>query len=151
MAHELYYKTDARHLGSVAIRRWEEISKLLPLLVDFVNGAQHQEWGPGVTRDVLLFASGATAPQLPPPEQYRPHVAPFELQRMLSEEWLGLNEIYVYEAAEWNRLFAWCNFLAVRDGAFELYRPLVEALHLYLAGLSEDSDEPGTGAERPRD
>jgi hypothetical protein len=147
LGHELYYKTDESHIGSVSIRRWEEISKLLPLLVDFVNRAQHKDWGPGVARDVRLFAGGGIAPQVPPPEQNLPHAASFDLPRMLSEERLGLNEVYVYEAAEWDRLFAWCDFLAVRDGAFELYRPLVEALRPYLAGMSDHSPKQGATSD----
>ena len=120
MGHELYYKTDERHIGSVSIRRWQEVSKLLPLLVDFVNRAQQQESGSGVARNVTVFAGGVAAPPAPPPEQNAPLVAPFELQRMLSEERLGFNEIYVHEVAEWHRLFAWCAFLATRDGAFDV-------------------------------
>ena len=69
VGHELYYKTDERHIGSVSIRRWQEVSKLLPLLVDFVNRAQQQESGSGVARNVTVFAGGVAAPPAPPPEQ----------------------------------------------------------------------------------
>jgi hypothetical protein len=56
---------------------------------------------------------------------------------MLSEELLDMNEIRVFEAAEWDRLFARCDFLAERDGAFALYWPLVEVLLPQLAGISQ--------------
>jgi len=137
VAHELYYHPGDRHIGSVSIRRWEEVSKLLPLLVDFVNRAMQKEWRPGLVRDVRVFAGGVTDPQAPPPEQPQPSVGPFALDRMLSDELLDLNEVRVFEAAEWDRLFAWCDFLAERDGAYALYRPLVEVLRPQLAGISK--------------
>jgi hypothetical protein len=133
VGHELFYHPSDRHIGSVSIRRWEEVSKLLPLLVDFLNRAMQKDWRPGVVRDVRVFAGGVTDPPSPPPEKSPPAAGPFALDRMLSEESLEINEIRVFEAAEWDRLFAWCDFLADRDGAIGLYRPLVDVLRPYLA------------------
>ena len=58
LGHEIYYETTERGLWSVSIRRWEEISKMLPLLVDFLNRGMKQEWGKGTVRDVRVFAGG---------------------------------------------------------------------------------------------
>lgn len=137
MGHELYYHPDERHIGNMSIRRWEEVSKLLPLLVDFVNRAMQKDWRPGVARDVRLFAGGVTEPHVPPPDQSQPPTGPFSLEKMLSEELLDLNEVRVFEAAEWDRLFAWCEFLAERDGAYSLYQPLVDLLRPRLAGIGQ--------------
>jgi len=136
VGHELYYQSDNQHIGSISIRRWEESRKLLPLLLDFANRAMQKDWGSGIARDVAVFAGGVSVPQLPPPEEMPPAAEPLSLDRLLSEDWLDLNEIYFYECAEWDRLFAWCDFLARRDGAFGLYRPLVETLRPYLSGVS---------------
>lgn len=38
---------------------------------------------------------------------------------MLSEEWLGINEIYFDDAVEWDRLFAWCDFLGAREARMD--------------------------------
>ena len=115
MGHELYYQPDNRHMGSVSLRRWEEISKLLPLLLDFVNRAMENDWQSGVARDVRVFADGVIEPPLPQAGQPHPALGPFLLERMLSEA-LWTSEIRFFEAAEWNRLFAWCDFLAERMG-----------------------------------
>lgn len=56
---------------------------------------------------------------------------------MISEELLDQNEVLVYEAAEWDRLCAWCEFLSQRDGACALYRPLVEVLRPHLAAIAQ--------------
>jgi hypothetical protein len=137
VGHELFYHLGDRHIGSVSLRRWEEVSKMLPLLVDFVHRAMRKDWRPGVVRDVRVFARGVTDPQAPPPELPPPPAGPFALDRMLSEELLDINEVRVFEAVEWDRLFAWCDFLSERDGAYALYRPLVEVLRPYLAGASQ--------------
>jgi hypothetical protein len=133
----LFYHPGDRHIGSVSLRRWEEVSKLLPLLVDFLNRAMRKDWRPGVVRDVRVFAGGVTDPQAPPLEQHQPAPGPFALERMLSEELLDMNEVRIFEAVEWDRLFKWCDFLAERDGAYALYRPLVEVLRPHLAEISQ--------------
>jgi hypothetical protein len=135
VGHELFYQPGDHHVGSVSLRRWEEVSKLLPLLVDFVNRATHQEWRPGVVRDVRVFEGGGAVPAAPPPDHSQPTGGPFALTRMLSEEFLGRNEVHIFQAAEWDRLFEWCDFLSERDGAYALYQPLVEVLRSRLAGL----------------
>jgi hypothetical protein len=137
VGHELYYYPGERHIGSMSIRRWEEVSKLLPLLVDFVNRAMQKEWRPGTVRDVRLFAGGVTEPPVPAPEQSQPAVGAFSLEQMSSEELLGMNEVRVFEASEWDRLFAWCDFLGNRDGAYALYQPLVEVLRPALGGINQ--------------
>jgi hypothetical protein len=137
VGHELFYHPSDHHIGSVSLRRWEEVSKLLPLLVDFVNRAMQKDWRPGVVRDVRLLAGGVTEPPAPPPEQSPPAAGPFALERMLSEELLDMNEVRIFEAGEWDRLFGWCAFLAERDGAYALYQPLVEVLRPHLAGISQ--------------
>jgi hypothetical protein len=137
VGHELYSDPENLHLGSVSIRRWEEMSKLLPLLIDFVNRAMRKEWREGTVRDVRLLAERVTIPSLPAPDQLQPDGGTFSLERMLSEELLDINEIRISEAAEWGRLIAWCDFLAERDGAFLLYRPLVDVLRPYLADFGQ--------------
>jgi hypothetical protein len=137
VGHELYYHPGDRHIGSMSIRRWEEVSKLLPLLVDFVNRAMQKDWRPGVVRDVRLFAGGMADPQAPPPDRPPPPAGPFAMEQMLSEELLDINEVRVFKADEWDRLFAWCDFLAERDGACSLYRPLVDVLRPHFEGVDQ--------------
>src|ERR1700748_960711 len=98
MGHELYYESESCHIGSVSIRRWEEISKLLPLLIDFVNRAMRKEWRQGTARDIRMLAGAVAAPQLPAPDRPQPADGAFSLERMLSEELLDLNEIRIFEA-----------------------------------------------------
>jgi hypothetical protein len=141
VGHEIYYRTIDRHIGSVSIRRWEEVSKLLPLLVDFLNRAMRKEWGSGTMRDVRLLASGATEPGGPGPDQQKPPVEALSLEQMLSEEEIKMNELIIHKATEWDRLFAWCDFLATRDGAYALYAPVVETLRPYLAGICKEFDD----------
>jgi hypothetical protein len=139
VGHELYYKTDEHHIGNVSIRRWKEISKLIPMLVDFINKAMQKEWNEGTARDVSVFAGGKSVPQIPPPQESPPVAEPLSLNRMLAEERLTLNEIYFNNAGEWNRLLAWCDFLADRDGVLDLYRPLVDWLRLYVSVMSDSA------------
>ena len=56
---------------------------------------------------------------------------------MLSEHDITLNDICIYNAEEWDRFFAWCDFLAPRDGAYALYSPLVETLRPHIAGINK--------------
>jgi hypothetical protein len=134
VGHEIYVQTDEWHVGSVSIGRWAEMSKLLPLLIDFVNRAMHQEWQPGTARNIVVHSGGISIPPIPPPPQELPASGAFQLSRMLSEEWIGSNEIYVLDPAEWLRLLLWCDFLSGRDGAFSFYSPLATAIRTYFGG-----------------
>jgi hypothetical protein len=74
VGRELFYHPGDRHIGSVSLRRWEQVSKLLLLLIDFVNRAMRKDWRPGVVRDVRVFVGGVptrkrrrrTSPSRPP-------------------------------------------------------------------------------------
>jgi len=144
MGHELYYKDREHHIGNISIRRWQEIGKLFPLLVDFVNRAMQIEWASGVVRDVTVFADGLVIPKFPPPDDVPPVTRPFSQEALLSEEWLEANEVFFDNGKEWDRLFAWCDFLAARDGAYGLYRPLVETLRPYLAAATNSLFHEGS-------
>ncbi len=132
MGCELYYQRHEHRLGSLSLRRWNEVRRLLPLLVNFVNEAMADE-----VRDLMVSSSGASEPQCSPPEQLPPEVRPLALADMMSEDRLSQNEIYIDKAEEWDRLFAWCDFLAKREGVvYELYRPLVETIRPCLQGMT---------------
>jgi hypothetical protein len=110
LGYEIFYETNDQHIGSMARGRWHEVGKLLPLLIDYVNRAMTLDWRP------------ATAP------------APlaFDLANMLSLEHVSQDEIYISAASEWGRLFNWCSLLKGRDGAYDLYDPLVLRLRQML-------------------
>jgi hypothetical protein len=56
---------------------------------------------------------------------------------MLNQESIAQKELFILDAAEWKRFFAWCAFLGARDGVFTLYGPLVEALRLHFGVVTE--------------
>jgi len=135
MGHELYYETGDRHIGSMSLRRWDEVRKLLPLLVDYINCAMTKKWRPGMARDVCILQGGMVVPAVPPPDSEVPDATSFELDKMISTEHADLNEIYFYLAPDWKRLFAWCEFLEQRDGTYGLYAPLVQTLRRALSEI----------------
>jgi hypothetical protein len=104
-----------------------------------VHRAMAKSWAAGTARDVRIVAGGVLPP-VPPPENARPGDGPFDLSAMLSAEHLDLNEVYFFRGEEWSRLFAWCAFLEERDGAYELYAPLVIALQRVLSELISKPD-----------
>jgi hypothetical protein len=136
LGHELFYENNDRHIGSMSLRRWDEVAKLLPPMFDYVQPAMAISWAAGTARDVRIVADGGVVPPVPPPASARPGDGLFNLSTMLSVEHLDLNEVYFFRAAEWDRLFAWCGFLKERDGAYELYAPLVLALQQALSELT---------------
>ncbi|WP_425618876.1 hypothetical protein NA78x_002593 [Anatilimnocola sp. NA78] len=139
MGHELYYETSERHIGSMSLRRWDEVHKLLPLLVDYLNRAMRDEWEPGTARGVRIMHDGSVAPAVPPPDEAVPDTIPFDLGQMLSTQFVDQNYIYFNSAPAWKRLFAWCDFLQKRDGAFELYAPLALTLRRALSAALSGS------------
>ncbi len=91
VGHELYYETSERHIGSMSLRRWDEVHKLLPLLVDYLNRAMRDEWEPGTARGVRIMHDGSVAPAVPPPDEAVPDTIPFDLGQMLSTQFVDQN------------------------------------------------------------
>jgi len=120
MSYEFYYHSYENPLGSLAHGKWQELQKLLPLLVSYVNDRVGQDWGEDVFRNVSVTTTGTT-PSLVR-EGSAPKPAPFVLEELLSERGGQSDEVYVENARELLRLFEWCEFLLTADGAFQLYK-----------------------------
>ena len=134
MGHLLFYKDYDHDLGDVSIGRWREIQRLLPLLVEYVNRAMTQDWHPGTRQNVTVYTDGSLQP-CGDLNVAKPSGSPFILAGIIRDESNGLNEIYVEDADELVRLFAWYEYLAARDGAASLYAPLVAALRSCTRGI----------------
>ena len=106
MGNETYYLSSNQRLGDVSKGRWVEMSKMMPLLLDFVNSSMEKNWG-----------------NSPPADKQK-----FRMDGLLQDASRGRNEIIFRDAHELKRLFAWCQFLEAHNGAFSLYKPLVETL-----------------------
>src|SRR5437867_4231648 len=132
MEHELFYQTEMRPIGRLASALWKETGELLPSLVDSVNRTMEQEGTERVISDDGLNAGRSTASPSPAREQTPSRAAPFSLSQLLSED---RSSLYFHGAAEWQRLFAWWDFLVARDAAYEAYRPVVELLRPYLSPI----------------
>lgn len=135
MGHLLFYQSYDHHLGDVSIGRWREIQRLFPAFLEYVNSAMLLTWNPTTRRNVLLTAEGSMLPG-EPPNVAPPSMVPFVLTGFIRDESDGLNEIYVTDAGELLRLFAWFDFLVMRDGAASLYSPFVEALRSCTYGIA---------------
>jgi hypothetical protein len=133
VTREIFYLDKQRNkhdLGEVAVGRWREMQSLLPLLIAYVNRLMAVPWHSGRLANVTIDAAGILTPDHRAADEPSPEPRPFILRDFL-EDWTdGFDEIYITDADELQRLFAWCDFLARRDGAYELYAPLVEAVRL---------------------
>jgi hypothetical protein len=134
LGHLLFYQSYAHDLGEVSVGRWREIQRLLPPFVDYLNSAMEEKWPAGTRRNVTVFADDTVVP----PEtrsNERPCVGQFILAGVIRDESDGQNEIYVEDADELIRMFDWYDFLVARDGAAQLYMPLVEAIRSCTRGI----------------
>lgn len=134
MGHLVFYRCYDHELGDVSVGRWREIRKLLPSLVEYLNNAMTLDWEQGTRRNVTLYSDGSVRPP-EAADATMPPVAPFILEHIFRDESDGLNEIYVEDADELTRLFAWYDFLSARDGAAALYAPLIQALRSCTCGF----------------
>jgi hypothetical protein len=144
----LYLQPGDRPLGDMALRRWHEVRALLPLLLDYVGRAAGEGWGPGTARAVAVSVGGAS-PAVPPEAAPPPAGGPFDLGRMLCETRLREDYVDLVGAGEWERLLAWCDFLAGRDGVFGLYRPLADTLRPYVARMASQRGPAEPAAAPP--
>lgn len=134
MGHILFYKSYEHELGDVSVGRWREIQRLLPPFVEYVNGAMTLDWSSGIRRNVTVYADDSLK-LFEASDAERLTILPFMLTRFLRDESDVLNEIYVEDADEVMRLFAWYDFLSARDGAASLYAPLVQTLRSCTRGI----------------
>lgn len=115
--------------------RWHEIQKLLPLLIDYVNRSMEHNWA-GVSRNMLFGVAsdpiGDANNNEDPPTPKK-----FVIGEFITDYTDSLSEVYLTDGRELLRLFAWCDFLSQRDGAFEFYIPLLQTLRSYTQGLEE--------------
>jgi hypothetical protein len=115
VTHSIYYrdKQDNRHdLGEVAVGRWREMQKLLPLLIEYVNRSIMVAWHEGRLANVAIDATGTVAPGRAAASAPSPEPRPFVLRDFLVDWADGFSEIDITDAAELQRLFAWCDYLA---------------------------------------
>ena len=120
-------------IGEVAKGRWRLMRQLLPIAIAFVNDSMKKEWEPGTLSNVAVSATHMT-PAASPTSVAPSSTRPFSFESMFEDQSETLDEIHLLDADELRRLFAWCDFLATRDGAYELIEPLVEALRMRTRG-----------------
>jgi hypothetical protein len=110
----VFYEGDGRIAGDIRRRHWRQIRRILPLLFDWLNEHVHRPPKSVPTKLVI---------------------APFKLATMIRDDSQAKEEINLINAAEWNRFFAWCDFLSTVDDTHRLFAP---ALHI----LREQSRHP---------
>lgn len=148
MGYSIYLQPANLPIGDMAMRRWDEVRTLLPLLLDYINRATGEDWSPGTVRAVAVSVAGVT-PAVPAKSGEPPASGLFDLGRMLCETRVCQDYVDLIGAEEWERLLAWCDFLSERDGVFGLYRPLADTLRLYLARLFRRDRPAEPDAEPP--
>jgi hypothetical protein len=79
---------------------------------------------------MLLHDSTPTHPRTPAPPS-----GPFQLSHLVRDQSHARDEIYFDNADELLRLFSWFDLLVARDGAMELYAPLVDQLRSCARGI----------------
>lgn len=133
MSFEFYYRTSENELCNLAMGKWLELRKLLPLLEAYLNRAVATDWSKISTCNVTVGTSGAN----PVPQTSRtvPDGGLFDLKDLISERYGCPDEVYLCDAMELARLFYWCEFLASVDGAFQLYAPCHAMLRQACCGF----------------
>jgi hypothetical protein len=130
MGNIIFYKdTD---IGDVTKGRWRLMRQLLPVAITYVNGSMKEDWRPGTLRNVTVWPTHVAPPTSPTSTAPSP-ADPFSLE-IFDDQSETLDEIHLVDAAELRRLFEWCDFLATRDGAYELIQPLIDALRVRTKG-----------------
>lgn len=133
MGNEITYK--GQSVGDIARRRWLVVRQLLGGLLDYLNTAMDKSEGPGVAANVTVYADGTSPAMLPPPDVSLPPKGHFRFDRLFDDQSDTLDEIEIVDAGELYRLYAWFDYLAGRDGALELFAPLVKTLKEKSAGI----------------
>lgn len=137
MGNCISYLDPSNDLGDISKGRWRVMRRLLVPFLDYVNDAMREPWAEGELRNVVI-RGGAMTPQGAAGEADRaPLDRPFSLDGILEDHADGMSEIIFVDAAELSRLLAWATFLEQRDGAFELFAPLVRTLREKTARIEE--------------
>jgi len=118
MGYDIYYKDHNHRLSHISQGRWHEMRKLMPLLVEFVNERMKINW----------FVQSETE---------LPERRDFAVDELIRDETHMEDKVFFLDAQELQRLFDWCGFLAPRNGAFALYKPLVEELKTFTRGIEQ--------------
>ena len=134
MGNNVYYRSSSHLIGDVSKGRWEEMRRLLPELLRFLNERLEREWSHGRTLPQAL-SEGAYPGR--PPVGLVPPAGKFVLTALIRDESATLDEIFIEDAAELARLFRWFEILSEFSGAASLYAPLVEQLRVCTQGITE--------------
>lgn len=134
MGNLFYYKNYDNDLGDCSKARWRHAARLLPLLLDFVNRSMVNDWSTGKLKSISVSDDASATPPLERTQLAEPPVGEFVLDQFLDDR-SDCDEIYVSDANELMRFFAWCDFLRQRDGVFAFYEPLVEGLRSWTHGI----------------
>jgi hypothetical protein len=103
----VFYDGDGRIAGDIGKRHWRQMRRLLPLAFDWIN--EHMRRPP---KNAPVKLTPAT----------------FTLAAMMRDESDKKEEINLINADEWNRFFAWCDFLAALDDTFQFFAPVIHLL-----------------------
>ncbi len=143
MGNLFFYKTYDNDLGDCSKERWRHAARLLPLMLDFINRSMAKDWHSGRFENVSVSRNVSTVSLLQKSQFPKPPTGEFILNTFLDDR-SDCDEIYIQDANELMRLFAWCEFLRQRDGVFAFYEPLVDALRSWTWGVDAFAT-----AERP--
>jgi hypothetical protein len=103
----VFYEGDGRIAGDIGKRHWRQMRRILPYLIEWLN--EYMRHPPkGVPEKLIL--------------------APFKLSKMVRDDADKAEEINLSDLVEWNRFFAWCDFLGPIDDTYRFYAPVVELL-----------------------
>jgi len=103
----IFYEGDGRIAGDIGKRHWRIMRRQLPLIFDWMNAHMRQP------------PKNLPAKLLP---------GPFKLTAMLRDDADNTEEVNLIGLDEWNRFFAWCEFLARLDDTYRFFAPVVDLL-----------------------
>ncbi|MEZ4310759.1 MAG: hypothetical protein R3F14_22170 [Polyangiaceae bacterium] len=142
MGNCLFYLDRDKDLGDISKRRWRVLRQLLVVFVDYVNEVMRDPEAAGDYRSVAVREGGAALHpsllQVGAPTAS----AAFKVNDLLEDRSEETDEIFFLDAEELRRLFAWADFLKDRDGAFELFAPLIATLREKTSRIAEYAGDP---------
>ena len=130
-------------VGYVTKGGWVIMRDLLAVLLKTINQSMGENWAAGTLRNVTVSPQGAHPSTIPAPHQAPPPGGVFEFQRIFLDWSSEQDEIYILDRDEFRRIFAWCDFLAQRDGAFALFEPLITSLRVRTEEIESVPEQPG--------
>lgn len=123
-------------IGEITLDRWKLMRQLVRILIEYLNHAMLRRPGSGI-RNLTVSPHTPSIPSMPIPVIDQPPIGALSFEAIFADRSDWLNEIEVLDPTEWRRFFAWYQYVAARDGALDMFEPMMQALYRRTSVLED--------------